>query len=114
MHKWVGQGQYTNVNVHIWGTAPIFGHDQVSCAPVRCPLSDKEGLMGTAHYLGLQVRVCGWRKMSRAVMWVEMREALGKVYEEVREGVPEWMTGGSGSGNRRRSCSRARKNGDYR
>ena len=31
-------------------------------------------------------------------MWVEMREALGEVYEEVREGGPEWMTGGAEAG----------------
>ena len=36
--------------------------------------------------------------MSRAVMWVEMREALREVHEEVREGVPEWMTGGAEAG----------------
>lgn len=98
MHKWVGQGRYANANMHIWGTAPIFGHDRVSSAPVRCPLCDKKGSMGTSHYLGLQARASGWQKMSRSVMWVEMRKALEEVYEEVREGIPDWMTGRAEAG----------------
>jgi hypothetical protein len=36
--------------------------------------------------------------MSRSVIWVEMREALEEVYEEVREGTPDWMTGRAEAG----------------
>ena len=37
--------------------------------------------------------------MSRSVMWVEMREALEEVYEEVREETPDWMTGKAEAGS---------------
>ena len=78
------------------------------------PPMRQEGVNGNSTLLGVADRG----------MWVEKDEQGSDVGRNARSargsirrgtgGSPGMDDGGSGSGNRRRSCSRARKNGDYR
>ena len=95
MRPQMSHGRWPSARLHLFGAAPIQGHDEQVALTSTCPLCKQESEMGTVHYLGLGEGTCELGRNKREIIWARAKKEMSGVLRKQgldgqRMQWPEW------------------------